>query len=85
VGARTPRKARPGDLKRFAGDWQPWAYCPARTRAGLETALSRLRCERIYLDAGLLAGFPAYFPEPGPVAPPLQPAAKSVTPKTAEV
>jgi hypothetical protein len=34
--------------------WLPVAYC--RPRAGLETALSRLRCQGIHLDAGELCG-----------------------------
>jgi hypothetical protein len=43
------------------GVWRPYAYC--RTRVGLETALSRLRCEGIYLDPSLIAHLPDYFPE----------------------
>jgi hypothetical protein len=33
--------AEPGRLKRRGGEWKAHAYC--RSRAGLETALSRLR------------------------------------------
>jgi hypothetical protein len=39
--------------------WLPLAFC--RTRAGLETALSRLRQDDIVFDAGLLAGLPDHF------------------------
>jgi hypothetical protein len=53
------KKARDGRLQRDTEDWRPLAYC--RTRAGLETALSRLRCEGIHLDAGLLACLPYCF------------------------
>jgi hypothetical protein len=46
-----------------AGDvWKPYAYC--RTKAGLETALSRLRCdEGVHLDVSWLAHLPDFFPE----------------------
>jgi hypothetical protein len=55
-------KARPGDLKVFAGAWRPWAYCT--TRLGLETALSRLKTEGVALDPTPLASLPAQFPTP---------------------
>ena len=60
-------KARPGHLKpagEVGGRWLVVAYC--RTRIGLETALSRLRCDGVHLDVALLAGLPERFPEPSP-------------------
>jgi hypothetical protein len=53
-------RRRPG-LKGGGERWDVLHYC--RTRVGLETALSRLRCEGIVLDPALLAAFPAFFPE----------------------
>jgi hypothetical protein len=53
--------------------WRPVAYC--RTKAGLETALSRLRCEGIHLDPSLIAHLPDYFPKPGGPGPHRRPAA----------
>jgi len=51
-----------GQLERDTEAWRPYAYC--RTRVGLETALSRLRCEGIHLDPTLIAHLPDYFSEP---------------------
>jgi hypothetical protein len=43
--------------------WRPIAYC--RTRVGLETALSRLRCEAgIHLDPSLIAHLPDFYSPP---------------------
>ena len=46
--------------------WRAWAYC--RTREGLETALSRLRCgwrgTKVTLDPALLSELPERFPSP---------------------
>lgn len=54
-------RARAG-LERAGERWVPFAYC--RTRAGLETALSRLRCDSsVFLDPAPLASFPDFFPE----------------------
>jgi hypothetical protein len=49
-------KHQASHLKHDVERWLPFAYC--RTKTGLETALSRLRCEGIYLDAGLIAALP---------------------------
>ena len=54
--------SRESGLGRRGEDWKAFAYC--RTRAGLETALSRLRTEGIVLDPGLIAHLPDFFPEP---------------------
>ena len=58
-------KARPSQLKR-AGEVgeRRLAIAFCRTRIGLETALSRLRCDGVHLDVTLLAGLPERFPEP---------------------
>jgi hypothetical protein len=61
------KKARDGRLRRDGEVWRAYAYC--RTKAGLETALSRLRCEGIVLDPALLAGLLDFFPEPGEASP----------------
>jgi hypothetical protein len=50
-----------------AGRWLPYAYC--RTRIGLTTALSRLRCEGIHLDPMRIAHLPDYFPGPAALPP----------------
>ena len=55
------QKGRPSQLKLRGETWLPYAYC--RTKAGLETALSRLRCEGVYLDPKLIAHLPALYPE----------------------
>ena len=52
---------RPGRLQPVREVWHPYAYC--RTKAGLETALSRLRCKDIALDPALLAALPDFFLE----------------------
>ena len=61
-------RRRPG---LYAGGerWDAQAFC--RTRAGLETALSRLKCgwkgTQITLDPALIAHLPDYFiPDPAP-------------------
>jgi hypothetical protein len=52
---------RPGRLQPVREVWHPYAYC--RTKAGLETALSRLRCKGIALDPALLVALPDFFSE----------------------
>jgi hypothetical protein len=64
------KKARDGRLQRDGEVWRAYAYC--RTKAGLETALSRLRCKGIALDPTPLAGLPDFFPEPGEALPAAQ-------------
>jgi hypothetical protein len=59
------KKPQPGRLERAGGDWKAYAYC--RTRAGLETALFRLRSEGIVLDPAPVADLPLLFPEPKPI------------------
>jgi hypothetical protein len=54
-------KAHARRNKRVGERWLPYAYC--RSRAGLETALSRLKCEEgIRLDAALIAHLPDFYP-----------------------
>lgn len=56
-------KDQESGLKQRGGEWKAYAYC--HTRAGLETALSRLRCdEGVFLDPALIADLPDFFPEP---------------------
>jgi hypothetical protein len=52
-------RRRPNQLRAGGERWDAQAYC--RTRAGLETALSRLKAENVVLDASLLASLPDYF------------------------
>jgi len=50
---------RRSQLKGGGERWDAYAYC--RTRIGLETALSRLKCEGASLDRSLIAHLPDYF------------------------
>ena len=56
------KKPRLDRLERRGGDWKAYAYC--RSKAGLETALSRLKAEGVVFDPAPLAAFPLFFPEP---------------------
>jgi hypothetical protein len=69
-------EARPSRLERRGESWGAWAYC--RTRAGLETALSRLRSEGIVLNPTPLAILPSYYPEP------TKPSPETASPATEE-
>ena len=53
------KQTKAGRLERAGGEWRPYAYC--RTKIGLETALSRLKCEGASLDRSLIAHLPDYF------------------------
>lgn len=58
------KQARESGVGPRAGEWKAFAYC--RTRAGLETALSRLRADdNVHLDASLISHLPTFFPEQG--------------------
>ena len=59
-------KARASHLKRAGEAGERWlAIACCRTRIGLETALSRLRCDDgVHLDVALLVALPERFPEP---------------------
>jgi hypothetical protein len=56
--------AKAGRLEQHTARWVPWAYC--RSKAGLETAVSRLRSEGIELDPTPISDFPSFFPENNP-------------------
>jgi hypothetical protein len=55
-------KDQASHLKHDGEHWLPYAYC--RTKAGLETALSRLKADGVVLDVGLLAHLPDHFDGP---------------------
>jgi hypothetical protein len=62
VMERRDKKGRDGRLEPIGEVWRPVAYC--RTRIGLETALSRLRCEKsVHLDSSLIAHLPEFYPD----------------------
>ena len=78
-GGRWKHQAsRLNDAGEAGARWVPIAYC--RTRIGLETALSRLRCDGVHLDASALASVPERFPEPSCSAAEQQPAELEATP-----